>query len=43
MTSPDLLISAFKNGLTEAWQPAEEFSLPQDFIRRAYNYYFNEG
>lgn len=34
-------IEAFNNGLTELWQLAEEFSLTEDFIRKAYNYHFN--
>ncbi|MBR5515419.1 MAG: ImmA/IrrE family metallo-endopeptidase [Clostridia bacterium] len=34
------LISAFKKGLTESWQIAEELSVTEDNVRFAYTFYF---
>ena len=35
------LSSAFKRGLTEVWQLAEEFSVTEDLVRLACRVYFN--
>lgn len=41
LITKDDFIKAFKSGLTEYWQLAEEFSLTEDFVKKAYEYYFN--
>lgn len=41
LLSKQKLMKAFQSGITEIWELAEEFSLTEDFIRKAYNYYFN--
>lgn len=41
LLTKEQFLSAFEKGLTELWQLSEEFSLTEDFIRRAYDYYFN--
>ena len=35
----DELHSAFHRGITEPWELAEYFDVPEDYIQRAYNYY----
>jgi len=37
------MLDAFKNGLTEKWQLAEEFSVTEEFIVKAFNYYFQQN
>ncbi|MBE6686535.1 MAG: ImmA/IrrE family metallo-endopeptidase [Ruminococcaceae bacterium] len=41
LLTKEQFLSAFKKGLVELWQLSEEFSLTEDFVERAYNYYFN--
>ncbi len=35
----DVLLGAFEQGLREPWELAEHFDLPEDFIRKAVDYY----
>lgn len=37
------LQKAFKEGLVELWQLAEEFNVTEDLVRFACKYYFNKG
>lgn len=37
------LRKAFKRGIVEVWELAEEFEVTEDFIRLACKYYFNRG
>lgn len=39
----DELMAAFARGRTELWELAEDFNVTEDFIKKAYKYYDDEG